>query len=456
MLGLLKPKSPLEIREKVWTERRMHWLTQRFGLERMKSATIVLPTTEFFPNQYTGDPDSVADVFERVCKFMDADPQRFDLGIKNCCQGGTCGTIESEDKPVVKLDANDVGDQETLIATLARAVAQDELLREPSLNVNEGDFDSLTDLLPVFLGMGIFQANTAVKSNAYHTGGWEYFSIRGAGFLQARVPGYAMALMAWIRGETNPAWANMLGTDANSAFRKGLKFVSKTSDSVFRPDNAGQPVETRSNTTIADDLRNGTRTRKVSALWDLMANPSAVSGAMEGVTACIRDSNPGVAAEAARTVATLGPDAAAALPAIVEKLSTHDATMRTYCAMAIGAIKPDLEARSDGLCVRGELLPLLSDRSPHVVDAAMHAFARYGKEAESALCSVIPRIVLYARDCEFGLLNRAVSQLASVVEDPEQFFNDQLEETDTELRTRILDELTSLKRAEASTGDEPT
>ncbi len=454
MLGLLKPKSPVEIREKVWTERRMRWLAQRFGLERMKSATIVLPTTEFFPNQHTGDPDSVADVFERVCGFMNADSQRFDLGIKNCCQGGTCGTIESEAKPVVQLGAEDVADQETLIATLARAVARDELLREPSLDPNEGDFDSLTDLLPVFLGMGIFHANTAVKSKNERHGGWEYFSIRGAGFLQARVPGYAMALMSWIRGETNPAWANMLGTDAGSAFRKGLKFVSKTNDSVFRPENAGQPAETRSTATIADDLRNGTETQRVSALWDLMENPSAAAGAIEGVARCLRDSNPGVAAEAARTVAALGPDAASALPAVVEKLSSHDVAMRTYCAMAVGAIKPDLDSQSGGLSVREELLPLLTDRNSHVVDAAMHAFAEYGKDAEPALCSVVPRIVLYARDCEFGLLGSAISQLASVVEDPQRFFTEQLAETDPELRTRILDELTLI--TEEATGSEAT
>lgn len=441
MLGLLKPKPPLEIREKVWTERRMHWLAQRFGLDTMKSAKIVLPTREFFPNEYGGELEDIADVFGRVCDFMGTNSDRFDLRVKGCCQDGSCRDAKEKDKPIVQAGAEDVADQERLIATLARAVAAQTLVDSGHVNEADKDFDSLTDLTAVFMGLGIFQANTAVKQTAASSGGWEYFSIRRAGCLQARVPGYAMALMAWIRDEPNPAWSAMLGTDASVAFRKGYKYVTKTNDCLFRPDNAAQPDESRSTTSIADALRRGTETEQLAALWNIRENSTGTSEAMDALAGCIKHRNPGIAAEAARTVAAVGPDASASLPAILEQLSANESEVRTYCAMAVGAIKPELDSAPDGLGVREELSLLLQDRNPLVVDAALNTFALYGKEAESAFVTSIPRIVLYARDCEFGLLASAVSRIATVIPNPREFFTEHLASADAELRDRILSEL---------------
>ena len=448
MLGLLKPKPPLEILEKVWTERRMHWLAQRFGLDRMKSATVVLPTTDFFPNTYDAQPDAVSDVFSRVCGFMQTNPDRFDLRIKSCCQGGTCGKIKSDGEPVIELSAEDVEDQERLIATFSRAVARDELVRSGHVDPAEGDFDSLTDLLPVFSGMGIFQANTSIKSKAETNGSWEYWSIRGAGFLQSRVPGYAMALMAWIRGEPSPHWASMLGADAAGAFHKGYKYVTKTGDSLFTPDNASQPSETDSSTAIADAIRRGTDTQKVGAMWKIRDNPSLASDAIGAIADCLRHRESGVAIEAARVLVEVGQPAESALPDLVEKLSAPQAMLRAHCAAAIGAIKPALDACPGGLRVEEELIPLLQDRNAVVVDAAMRTLASYGKDAEEAIGSVVPKIVHYARDCEFTLLTSAVAQVAKVVDDPQAFFVERLEKTDPELRDRILEELAA-QQAEA-------
>jgi hypothetical protein len=454
MLGLLKPKSPLEIREKVWTERRMHWLAQRFGLDRMKSATIVQPTGEFFPNQYNGQPDDVADVFSRVCDFMGTTSDRFELSVKGCCQDGACCDPKPGEKPVVQVGTDDVADQERLIATLARSVAADTLTNSGHLTEGMGDTESLTDLLAVFLGLGIFQANTTAKSTAAPYGTWESWSIRGAGHLQARVPGYAMALMAWVRDEHQPAWASMLAADAGGAFQKGYKYITKTGDCLFRPDNASQPDETRSATSIIDDLKNGTETQQVAAMWALQANPSAATGAAELLRDAVKHRNPGVAAEAAKTIAMLGSVAEQTLPAVLEQLSAQQAEIRAHCAMAVGAIQPELDSTHDGLQVREELAPLLQDRNPKVAEATLSTFALYGKDAESSLAQAVPQIVRYARDCSFELLTASIQRVAFVVDDPKAFFDEYLENTDAEIRDRILGELEALEAEGADESEE--
>jgi hypothetical protein len=43
MFGWFVPKCPLNTREK-WTEDRMRWLADRFGIDRLLSAKVVLPS----------------------------------------------------------------------------------------------------------------------------------------------------------------------------------------------------------------------------------------------------------------------------------------------------------------------------------------------------------------------------------------------------------------------------
>ena len=95
MFGLFKPKCPLDIREKVWAERRFLWLAQRFGPKPMLNATIVLPTREFFPGSYSGTADDVVDTFARVCEYLSVDASRFQMpeeiaaaAASSCCGNG--------------------------------------------------------------------------------------------------------------------------------------------------------------------------------------------------------------------------------------------------------------------------------------------------------------------------------------------------------------------------------
>lgn len=455
MFGLFKPKCPLDIREKVWTEKRLLWLSQRFGPKPMMNAPIVLPTSEFFPGQYTATADDVVSTFERVCEFLNVDASQFQMPDKiaaaatsgsSCCGGGCHSGTPTEttaEPTLIDLSGEDVADQERLIATLSRQVTRFMLLNHAEITGGE-DFDSLTDLLAVYLGLGIFQANTAVKSQAWNTQGWEYWSIRGAGFLQARVPGYAMALMAWVRNEPNPAWASMLGTDAASSFHSGYKFATKTNDCLFRPDTIGRAEETRSLSTVKDMLANGSATRKLDAMWWMMENPASAAGAVEAMAGCFRHGDQMMVAEACRVAAGLGTTAEPVLQYVIECLSAQSYETRFWSATAIGEIKPPLDACPDGLPVSEELAPLLSDHRAEVVDAAMRTLARYGNEATPLFVGVVPRLVRYARDCEFSLLRSCVANMIDVLDDPREFLGEQMENTEFEIRERVLQEVESV------------
>jgi hypothetical protein len=57
MFGWFTPKSPLDTREKTWTEKRMRWPADQLGIDRLLDAQVVLPTPEFFPEPYNATAD---------------------------------------------------------------------------------------------------------------------------------------------------------------------------------------------------------------------------------------------------------------------------------------------------------------------------------------------------------------------------------------------------------------
>jgi hypothetical protein len=48
--------------------------------------------------------------------------------------------------------------------------------------------------------------------------------------------GYALAHLAWFRGERKPDWARFLCWHARPDFRQSLRFLWTTGNSTFRPD----------------------------------------------------------------------------------------------------------------------------------------------------------------------------------------------------------------------------
>ena len=66
VFGWFKPKSPIGVRMKAWVETRMVWLAAQFGIERLRRAKVILPTAEFFSEDYRG---TSADAERCSCGF---------------------------------------------------------------------------------------------------------------------------------------------------------------------------------------------------------------------------------------------------------------------------------------------------------------------------------------------------------------------------------------------------
>ena len=111
-----------------------------------------------------------------------------------------------------------------LIATMSHELCHERLIGEGRISPSRRDEEPLTDLLTVFLGMGIFNANASLETSQ---GSGEY-SSRRLGYLTEPMFGYALACYAWLRGDEDPPWASHVDANPRSFLKRGLRYLRST------------------------------------------------------------------------------------------------------------------------------------------------------------------------------------------------------------------------------------
>jgi hypothetical protein len=140
---LFSPTCPCDPVTKRWIEERLRWLTQQFGLHLLLERPIVLPTNEFFPDPYDGSKKAVQRMFDRVCKYMEVDPDFVELRIYtdktpgsivaiDPTRGFAAGTWQGGEGPwqrgVIRLEKSTLDRPSDLVGTMAHELAHQRLL----------------------------------------------------------------------------------------------------------------------------------------------------------------------------------------------------------------------------------------------------------------------------------------------------------------------------------------
>jgi hypothetical protein len=85
--------------------------------------------------------------------------------------------------------------------------------------------EPLTDLVTVFLGFGVFNANAAFQFKQYTNSDSQGWSTQRLGYLSEEMFGYSLARFAFERGELNPDWASYLSTNVSVYFKRSLAWL---------------------------------------------------------------------------------------------------------------------------------------------------------------------------------------------------------------------------------------
>jgi hypothetical protein len=96
------------------------------------------------------------------------------------------------------------------------------------------DNELLTDLTVVFFGLGVFLANTPRNWDSQYKK-WPGTNLNKPEYMTRPMFGYALAHLAWFRGEEKPGWAKYLHWNARPDFKESLRFLFQKRDLAFRP-----------------------------------------------------------------------------------------------------------------------------------------------------------------------------------------------------------------------------
>lgn len=194
------------------------WALAQFGTDVFyESTTLVLPSADFFPVARSNDPEDIArEIFESAktyaglaewpCELVAQDPNPDAVVAPTVVmQGapvGPAGTISASESVVtITYDPGQVSRPQSLVATFAHELAHFLGFTAREAPPGGHDFEEyVTDLLSVFLGFGIFAANSAFEFNQYtgvESQGW---SVSSQGYLSQYELTYCLAIFLELKG----------------------------------------------------------------------------------------------------------------------------------------------------------------------------------------------------------------------------------------------------------------
>lgn len=245
---LFKPSCPCDPEAKAWVEKRLGWLAKQFPESAFSGRTVVLPTPEFFPGAYRPDEPSVRRLVEQVCEYMEVEPNEVklefidkkpsSLGLINDAGQiipDAAGTYQREMfHHLIRIDRAGFHHPMALVGTIAHELAHARLLGEGRIDAHVYDHELTTDLTVVHFGMGIFLANTPrVFSSQFSR--WPRTDLIKPEYMTDPMFGWALALMAWFRGEDQPPWRKHLRSGPKANLDQGIRFLKHWGHSDYAP-----------------------------------------------------------------------------------------------------------------------------------------------------------------------------------------------------------------------------
>jgi len=242
MFGLSKPKLPLTPEQQRWIDSSFLRLASLVGANRLLQATVILPTPEHFPDPYDRSEDALQRMFARVATQMGVKPAEINVTLFTSGyeltrklvpfhsgeSSGAGGLYhhDPEARPHIEINEEQLKDPMSLVATLAHELGHIILLRPGLVDRADPQMEPLNDLLTIFLGFGIFTANSAFRFEQHQDSTSQGWSARRLGYLSEEQLGYALARFAFERGETKPAWRAFLATNVKSYMKRSAAWLT--------------------------------------------------------------------------------------------------------------------------------------------------------------------------------------------------------------------------------------
>lgn len=212
----------------------MDWLTAEFG-EDVLRRPIVVPEV-LIPAEYDGSLAAAEELCARVAERMGlVDGQcGLSFGLAGAHRTARPGTVlQQHGRWVRGTSGNEIhlasslaADPVALVAIYAHEAGHELLLGTGRITfAHRPDHESLTDLLTVFFGLGIFAANAAYEHRPRPNGRGKQPLARG--YLRETALAEALAYYAFLRNERHPSWDRYLDPPVRRVLRNHLNVLCR-------------------------------------------------------------------------------------------------------------------------------------------------------------------------------------------------------------------------------------
>jgi len=235
------PKLPVTEDQQKWIDESFRWLLQTFGETGFLAHRTILPEPAFFPDKYRGTQDCVLTLVKRVCGYMEVDPNQVETNFFSdkdetaarhrlggaSQHSGAAGLYFHDQTPEnrhrIAINTSEFQNPMGLVATIAHELGHVILLGGGKIRRDEKDHEHLTDLITVFMGLGIFTANAAFQFAQWQDHSHQGWSASRKGYMSEEMFAYSLAAYAWMRGESKPAWSRHLAMNVGYHFKQSQK-----------------------------------------------------------------------------------------------------------------------------------------------------------------------------------------------------------------------------------------
>lgn len=209
MFGWGRGRFPVDRDEIEWLIACLAWLTREFGAP---TTPTILPDDRFYPPSRRSGHERAIELFDQTKAHAGMTDWPCDLRAGNADrersialghalrhhQGNPLGTFGyAEGRYYITYNPTSLAHPQTLVATFAHELAH-YLLHTAKTSPPGGSAlaEHATDLGAVFLGFGVFSANSAKNFRQFQSGGEQGWEMRGAGYLSenALVTGLAFVV----------------------------------------------------------------------------------------------------------------------------------------------------------------------------------------------------------------------------------------------------------------------
>ena len=383
-------KLPINNLEKAWVESSMVWLATHIGIEAFFKSDIILP------NQPTGRPisfEKLKDVHFTFYEQLGGTKTPLSLSLQTgSSTHSTCRLREGVLFFPDRLLSND----QDAIATLAHHLSAAWLEGNCTTNWTPEELNWFSDLLPVYLGWGIFGANTTVFTRSDRIGEHENWRIDRHRVLTSRMFGYGLALFVWGHGEQHPDWHHLLRPDAKMPFRKMLQYLEATNDSFFQPTTARYRSYSDSRE-LFHQLDAPSPSILIATLWEIQNRGWFEPDLVGHLTALLNHRDPHVRLESLNSLAlgTTLPDTTIEKAATL--LTDSSEQVRASAATLIGNVQP---AHSEDCYGIGHLL---LDTCEIVVMASAGAIATFAPQDDYLARNLLKALRRALINCNYEL-----------------------------------------------------